>query len=194
MINGSFVFGLDGDGADVFRRTVDWAVESGLTTATFHILTPYPGTALFDSMSTQNRIDSRNWDLFDTRHVVYQPSRMSREELKRGYDWAYEAFYRWRAILDASSAHQSLKHQIKHFFYATGWKKFERAWDVVIRVKQLSQMRPLLEAVLSPVARCPPDASGKEISGIKTQPRATSPITIQPRASVPRMRVVSNGT
>lgn len=47
MINGSFVFGLDGDDRDVFARTVDWAVESGITTATFHILTPYPGTALY---------------------------------------------------------------------------------------------------------------------------------------------------
>jgi hypothetical protein len=37
MINGSFVFGMDDDGEDVFRRTVDWAIEHGITTATFHI-------------------------------------------------------------------------------------------------------------------------------------------------------------
>jgi radical SAM superfamily enzyme YgiQ (UPF0313 family) len=47
MINGSFVFGMDDDEEDVFRRTVDWAVEHGITTATFHIQTPYPGTRLF---------------------------------------------------------------------------------------------------------------------------------------------------
>ena len=46
MINGSFVFGMDDDGPDVFRRTVDWAIENGITTATFHIQTPYPGTGL----------------------------------------------------------------------------------------------------------------------------------------------------
>ena len=46
MINGSFVFGMDDDDEDVFRRTVDWAVENGITTATFHIQTPYPGTRL----------------------------------------------------------------------------------------------------------------------------------------------------
>jgi len=45
-----------------------------------------------------------------------------------------------------------VKHGLKHFFYSAGWKKFERAWDLVIRIKQLSQMRPLLEAVLAPVA------------------------------------------
>jgi radical SAM superfamily enzyme YgiQ (UPF0313 family) len=151
MINGSFVFGLDGDDRDVFRRTVDWAVDVGITTATFHILTPYPGTALFDEMESCNRIETRNWDLYDTRHVIYSPSCMSPAELKRGYDWAYEEFYRWTNIFHAASAHSSLKHQAKHFFYSAGWKKFERAWDIAIRIKQLSQIRPLLEAVLSPV-------------------------------------------
>jgi radical SAM superfamily enzyme YgiQ (UPF0313 family) len=151
MINGSFVFGLDGDNREVFRRTVDWAIESGITTATFHILTPYPGTALYADMVRQNRMVTDNWDLYDTRHVVYQPASLSAGELKRGYDWSYEAFYRWNAIFKASAAHESLKHQLKHFCYSAGWKKFERAWDFVIRVKQLSQMRPMLEAVLSPV-------------------------------------------
>jgi len=151
MINGSFVFGLDGDDREVFRRTVDWAVEVGITTATFHILTPYPGTALFTDMVEQDRIVSRNWNLYDTRNVVYRPSCMSPEDLKRGYDWAYEEFYRWTNIYEAASAHNSAKHRLKHFFYSAGWKKFERAWDLVIRIKQLSQLRPILEAVLAPV-------------------------------------------
>src|SRR6266851_5022249 len=43
MINGSFVFGMDDDNEGVFRRTVDWAIENGITTATFHIQPPYPG-------------------------------------------------------------------------------------------------------------------------------------------------------
>jgi radical SAM superfamily enzyme YgiQ (UPF0313 family) len=153
MINGSFVFGLDGDDRDVFSRTVDWAVQSGLTTSTFHILTPYPGTALFTEMEAQDRVATRNWDLYDTRNVVYRPTSMSPEELKRGYDWAYESFYRWGSIFKASSAHESFKHRLKHFFYSAGWKKFEPAWDLVIRIKQLSQMRPILEAVLAPVGK-----------------------------------------
>jgi radical SAM superfamily enzyme YgiQ (UPF0313 family) len=151
MINGSFVFGLDGDDGDVFRRTVDWAVESGITTATFHILTPYPGTELHSQMMAQNRMVTRNWDVYDTRHVVYRPMGLSAEELKRGYDWSYRTFYQWDSIFKAASAHSTVKHSLKHFFYSAGWKKFERAWNFVIRVKQLSQMRPLLEAVLAPV-------------------------------------------
>jgi len=163
MINGSFVFGLDGDDGDVFSRTVDWAVEVGITTATFHILTPYPGTQLFTDMAAQDRVVTRNWDLYDTRNVVYRPSCMSPEELKRGYDWAYEQFYRWGNIFAAASAHGSIKHQLKHFFYSAGWKKFERAWDFAIRIKQLSQLRPLLEAVLAPVATSVTDHAPAEL-------------------------------
>jgi len=163
MINGSFVFGLDGDDGDVFRRTVDWAVEVGITTATFHILTPYPGTALFTDMAAQDRVVTRNWDLYDTRNVVYRPTRLSPEDLKRGYDWAYQEFYRWSNIFEAASAHDSVKHRLKHFFYSAGWKKFERAWDLAIRIRQLSQIRPLLEAVLSPVPTGPLDETDEPI-------------------------------
>ncbi len=52
----------------------------------------------------------------------------------------------------ASLHHGSLKHQAKHFFYASGWKKFEPLWDLIIRARQLTRVTPLLEAVLSP--RC----------------------------------------
>jgi radical SAM superfamily enzyme YgiQ (UPF0313 family) len=153
MINGSFVFGMDDDEGDVFRRTVDWAVDHGITTATFHIQTPYPGTGLHARLAQEGRITSHNWDLYDTRHVVYRPARLHPERLKRGYDWAYEEFYRWSSIGRASWAHGSLKHQAKHFAYAAGWKKFEGAWNLVIRARQLGLMTPMLEAVLSRVTR-----------------------------------------
>jgi radical SAM superfamily enzyme YgiQ (UPF0313 family) len=152
MINGSFVFGLDGDDRDVFARTVDWAVASGITTATFHVLTPYPGTALFADMAAQGRITTRDWDLYDTRHVVYRPKGLTPRELEDGYGDAYERFYRWRSIFEAAATHRSPKHRLKHLAYSAGWKKFERSWNLVIRIRQLAQMRPMLEAVLSPVA------------------------------------------
>jgi radical SAM superfamily enzyme YgiQ (UPF0313 family) len=152
MINGSFVFGMDDDDESVFRRTVDWAMQQGITTATFHIQTPYPGTGLHARMVREGRIITNNWDLYDTRHVVYHPARLSAAALKDGYDWAYQEFYRWSSIAAASFTHGTLKHQIKHFAYAAGWKKFERLWNVVIRARQLRAMTPVLEAVLSKVS------------------------------------------
>ena len=129
MINGSFVFGMDDDDEDVFRRTVDWAIERGITTATFHIQTPYPGTRLFARTEADGRILTRDWDLYDTRHVVYRPARLTPQALERGYNWAYREFYRWSSIARASRSHGSVKHQAKHFCYAAGWKKFEPLWD-----------------------------------------------------------------
>ena len=64
--------------------------------------------------------------------------------------------------MKAASAHKSAKHLLKHFCYSAGWKKFERAWNLVIRIKQLSQMRPLLEAILAPVAQ--PKFNSRKVS------------------------------
>src|SRR6202035_1607335 len=66
MINGSFVFGMDDDGDDVFRRTVDWAVEHGITTATFHIQTPYPGTQLHARMVREGGMVTGDSTLYNT--------------------------------------------------------------------------------------------------------------------------------
>ncbi|UYQ93104.1 B12-binding domain-containing radical SAM protein [Chitinophaga horti] len=155
MINGSFVFGLDEDGPDVFKRTVDWAVQMGLTTCTFHILTPYPGTGLYKSMQAEGRLLHSNWDLYDTRNVVYKTRGLSAEQLKAGYDWSYKSFYSWSNIARASLQHDDIKHQLKHFAYAGGWKKFEPLWNFIIKNRHLNQMLPLLEAILSKVRNGP---------------------------------------
>jgi radical SAM superfamily enzyme YgiQ (UPF0313 family) len=164
MINGSFVFGMDDDDEDVFSRTVDWAIENGITTSTFHIQTPYPGTKLFSRMEQEGRIVTRDWNLYDTRHVVYRPARLTPEKLKAGYDRAYRDFYRWSAIGRAALSHGGLKHQAKHFFYAAGWKKFEPLWDVVIRARQLGRMTPVLEAVLSKLSRESADGAATTVA------------------------------
>lgn len=151
MINGSFVFGLDHDDADVFKRTVEWGVENAITTSTYHILTPYPGTRLFDSMVNSGRITTHDWDLYDTRHVVYKTKGLTADELESGYWWSYKEFYRWSNVFRASFSHDSLKHQMKHLFYTGGWKKFEELWNMIINVGGLQSMLPLLELLLSEI-------------------------------------------
>lgn len=151
MINGSFVFGLDDDDKDVFKKTVDWGVQNGLTTATYHILTPYPGTRLYQIMKQEERILHDDWSLYDTRHVVYKTKGLSAEQLKEGYDWAYKSFYSWSNIWKASWQHENFKHTVKHFAYAGGWKKFEPLWNFMIKTRGLNKMLPLLETILSKV-------------------------------------------
>jgi radical SAM superfamily enzyme YgiQ (UPF0313 family) len=157
MINGSFVFGMDDDDETVFERTVEWAISQGIETATFHILTPYPGTALYQRMAAQGRLFHSNWDLYDTRHVVYRPARLTPETLEAGYWRAYRDFYRWSAIFAGAASKADLTGQLRHVAYAGGWKKFEPLWDGVIRAKRVAHMLPALEAILSGFGRLPGD-------------------------------------
>lgn len=92
MVNGSFVFGMDDDDESEFTRTVDWGIAQGVDMATFQILTPCPATKLHGQMAGQNRLLHSNWDLYDTRHVVFRPTKMSPESLEAGYTRTYRDF------------------------------------------------------------------------------------------------------
>jgi radical SAM superfamily enzyme YgiQ (UPF0313 family) len=148
MVNGSFVFGMDDDDETVFDRTVDWAIEQGIETATFHILTPYPDTALYKRMSEQGRLLHSNWDLYDTRHVVFRPARLSAERLEAGYWHAYRRFYQWSSIFKGASSKSTWVERARHVAYSGGWKKFEPLWDFAIRARRVTHMLPTLEAIL----------------------------------------------
>ncbi len=149
MVNASFVFGMDGDDESVFERTVDWAIQQGIETATFHILTPYPATALHQRMQAEGRLTTSNWDLYDTRHTVFRPNHLTAENMEAGYWRAYREFYRWDSILQSAQAHQGMLDQLRHLAYAGGWKKFEPLWDWVIRAKRVANLLPVLETVLA---------------------------------------------
>ena len=98
QVNGSFVLGFDHDRPDVFERTVAWIEAARLECATFHILTPYPGTPLFSQMESQGRLLHKDWRLYDTAHAVFRPRHMSPEELEAGYAWCYETLFSHRSI------------------------------------------------------------------------------------------------
>lgn len=149
MVNGSFVFGFDADPPEVFDRTVDWAIRNGIETATFHILTPYPGTALQARLQAAGRITSHDWDRYDTRHAVFTPARMSAAQLEAGYWRAYEQFYAWSGILRAATSQDSWLACVRHLAYTGAWKKLEPVWSFLIHSGLLGAARPLLEAVLN---------------------------------------------
>jgi radical SAM superfamily enzyme YgiQ (UPF0313 family) len=148
MVNASFVFGMDGDRPDVFDRTVDWAVAQGIETATFHLMTPYPGTELYRRIQAQQRILHDDWDRYDTRHVVYRPIGMTADELEAGYWRAYRDFYRWSAIWRGAASHPVPRDRLRHLAYAGGWKKFEPLWDLLIRTGRVTRALPVLESLL----------------------------------------------
>jgi radical SAM superfamily enzyme YgiQ (UPF0313 family) len=93
------IVGMDGDEPDVFERTLRFLRKSRIDALQLNILTPLPGTPLFSDMSRGGRVVDRDWGHYDFRHVVFQPARMSAEQLQAGSDWLYAQFYRLDRIL-----------------------------------------------------------------------------------------------
>jgi radical SAM superfamily enzyme YgiQ (UPF0313 family) len=183
MVNGSFVFGMDDDDATVFDRTVDWAVGQGIETATFHILTPYPDTALYTRIAAQGRLLHSRWDEYDTRHVVFQPARLTPAALEAGYWHAYQQFYSWANIWRGAAQHASPVDRLRHMAYAGGWKKFEPAWDWVIRAKQVAHLLPFLEEILEAFGQRPSASAQRQTA---TSSAATATPTTAPPATSER--------
>jgi radical SAM superfamily enzyme YgiQ (UPF0313 family) len=93
MVNPGIVFGFDNDDESVFERAVDFLTKNQVELAYFNVLTPLPGTALFDRYNNAGRIFDRDWSKYDGKHVVFQPSRMTPEQLQEGFYWANHQFY-----------------------------------------------------------------------------------------------------
>ncbi|MDD2903930.1 MAG: radical SAM protein [Syntrophales bacterium] len=98
-IMGSFIFGLDGDDVGVFKRTVDFVNAAKIDLVLYHILTPFPGTKLYEEMDSQGRIHDRDWSHYDTGHSVIHPRGMTSEELQNGWYWAVRETYKMSNIL-----------------------------------------------------------------------------------------------
>jgi radical SAM superfamily enzyme YgiQ (UPF0313 family) len=144
QVNGSFVLGFDHDRPDVFERTVQWVEANRLECATFHILTPYPGTPLFRQLQAEGRILHRSWDLYDTAHVVFAPKHMSPEDLDQGYAWCYDRLFSHRSIWRRRPADPQavLAYMAMSYLY----KRSNRFWHLLIRHRLTGAVwRPLIE-------------------------------------------------
>ncbi len=96
---GCFVFGFDDDDETIFERTVEFAVSSKIDILKYAILTPFPGTPVYNKLKEENRILTEDWDFYDTEHVVYRPLKMTPERLVEGNKWAYHETYKYSSIL-----------------------------------------------------------------------------------------------
>jgi len=92
-IQGCFVFGFDDDDRDVFDRTAQFAIDARIDLPRYAILTPFPGTPLHARLAREGRLLTTDWSRYDGQHVVYQPARMSPEDLQRGTERAWKRTY-----------------------------------------------------------------------------------------------------
>jgi radical SAM superfamily enzyme YgiQ (UPF0313 family) len=98
-VQAGIVFGCDHDERAIFKETVDFLEAAGVQNATFNILTPFPGTRLFQRLDAEGRILTRDWSKYNGRaDVVFRPKQMSPVELLAGYRYANKRFYSLRSI------------------------------------------------------------------------------------------------
>jgi radical SAM superfamily enzyme YgiQ (UPF0313 family) len=98
MILAGFIFGLDHDDEGVFERTLRFCERNRIELPTFFILTPLPGTALFQRMESEGRLLHKDWGQYNGATVVFKPRLMTEETLQRGFNWACKEGYSWNSI------------------------------------------------------------------------------------------------
>lgn len=95
----SVVFGFDTDEPDIFEETLAFLMQARVFSTTFNILTPYPGTEVYDRFKAEGRLFSEEWQFYDHTTVVYRPRRMSPLQLAQGHLETRRRFYRLGSIL-----------------------------------------------------------------------------------------------
>jgi radical SAM superfamily enzyme YgiQ (UPF0313 family) len=93
FLQASLVFGFDDDDKSIFERTLDFLVKNRVPSATFNILTPYPGTAVYERFKREGRLLSENWQDYNHRTVVFRPKKLTPDELAEGFIWLGRNFY-----------------------------------------------------------------------------------------------------
>ena len=133
-LQGCFVFGLDQDTPSIFLETARFVVDARIDLPRFAVVTPFPGTPLFKRLEMEGRILTRNWELYDGQHVVFQPAQMGVEELQRGIETAWRFAYSapsigrrilaspspWPVRIGANLAYRFYAHNL-HRFYNCDW-------------------------------------------------------------------------
>jgi radical SAM superfamily enzyme YgiQ (UPF0313 family) len=133
-VQGCFVFGLDHDTPEVFDNTVEFALDAGIDLPRFAVLTPFPGTPLHKRLEIEGRILTKDWELYDGQHVVFQPANMTVQELAMGHERAWKKVYKWSSIarrlwnarnfqplaLTANLGYRFYAHNL-HRFYTCDW-------------------------------------------------------------------------
>jgi len=98
-VSTEMIIGLDHDDARVFDETFAFIMENRISLPRVHIMTPVPGTPLYDEMEKQGRLLSQDFERFSGGQVVYKPRLLDPEELQRGYWRLYERLFSVSALL-----------------------------------------------------------------------------------------------
>lgn len=97
-IHGMFVLGSDTDDIQTIKNTARFAKKLRIDSIQFLMLTPLPGTAVFEELKNAGRLLHTDWSKYDTHHAVFEPKLMTAYELHVETLKAMARFYSWSAI------------------------------------------------------------------------------------------------
>ncbi len=150
--HGMFVFGADSDTTESLYKTADFAVDHGLNSVQFLVLTPLPGTRQTAQFEAEGRIFTKNWSLYDGHHVVHWPKRMTPYELQQAVLEAHKRFYRGRRVVAIHpKAPMYHKHQLQGYLISRAWEHVRENRDYLRELKDFSESQTP-PAALSPTA------------------------------------------
>ena len=142
--HGMFVLGADSDTADTIRETARFARKHDISTLMLNILTPLPGTPLFEELDARGRIFDRHWDLFDGQHVVFTPRGMTPQKLQAEVWGAYARFYSFRQWLKylATFRYGTMALYSWYWVFLRRWRKEKGNRDYLEMLKRLHPTGP----------------------------------------------------
>ena len=99
FFHAALIFGMDFHTTSIFDKTLDFIIKHSVPSVSAYVLTPYPGTALFDRIVKDGRILHFNWSYYDHLTPVFRPANMTFEELMEGYMRFRERLFSLKGIL-----------------------------------------------------------------------------------------------
>ena len=139
-IHGMFVLGFDQDDWASVKRTVRFATRARLATTQFLILTPLPGSELYEKLCAERRIAFHDWSLYDAHHVVFKPAGFTLLDLQKAQMFCHRKFYSLKQMARKIFAREWLSVAIAHYA-----RKLNRAWKkrnrTFLRVVELLRPR-----------------------------------------------------
>ncbi|MBI5327878.1 MAG: B12-binding domain-containing radical SAM protein, partial [Deltaproteobacteria bacterium] len=131
LVQGSFIVGHDNDNLDSFQRLADFINKNNMLFALISILTPFPGTGLFNRMEKEDRLLHKDWDKYDSKTVVYKPKNIMPLELKKGFIHVYLEVYSFKSIY----------RKLAHFWEKDFWQDQNRRSPIKFKYRILFAMR-----------------------------------------------------
>ncbi|MCD4788904.1 MAG: B12-binding domain-containing radical SAM protein, partial [Bacteroidales bacterium] len=137
LIHASMIFGFDNDTKEIFDETVRFLIKNKVSTVSFNILTPYPGTKIYEDLKNENRLTTTDWRYYDHNTVVFKPKNMTPYELQIGKVNARKKFYTISSVLKRLSG--NLYSPIIYFATNYGHMK-----QVKIEAKRIDKLKSKL--------------------------------------------------